>query len=193
MVTLCYTIIVTEWKEVPGYESLYAVSDTGLVKSFHRNKNGYLLHQSLKGKGYFGVTLSKNGKARSFFVHQLVCIAFLGKFDNGHEVRHLDGVKTNNNLSNLSWGTSRQNKADTIMHGRHNSANKTHCIRGHLLTEENNLKSKSKQGYRACLACHRAKIYLYKYPILDIQVLSDLCFEYKTTPAKLIKKGVVKN
>jgi hypothetical protein len=55
-------------------------------------------------KSYQIVKLTNGkGKAKSFYVHQLICRAFLPNPTNSYGVRHLDGDVTNNALSNLEW------------------------------------------------------------------------------------------
>lgn len=57
-----------------------------------------------KKKSYQIVKLTNGkGKARSFYVHQLICRAFLPNPTNSWGVRHKDGDVTNNALSNLEW------------------------------------------------------------------------------------------
>jgi hypothetical protein len=38
-----------------------------------------------------------------------------------HEVRHLNGVKTDNSATNLIWGTKEENEADKLLHGTSNA------------------------------------------------------------------------
>lgn len=71
-----------------------------------------------KKTGYLCVTLSKNGKETGFPIHRLVLEAFIGPCPPGMECRHFpDRTKTNNRLSNLQWGTVKENAEDRIIHG----------------------------------------------------------------------------
>jgi hypothetical protein len=105
------------WIDIKGYEGHYQISDTGLVKSLEREAfNGYkmyklrerILKQNPVGSGYLTVTLSLESKVKRFYVHQLVAKSFLDKPD-GYVVNHKDGVKVNNQLSNLEWTTQSKN------------------------------------------------------------------------------------
>lgn len=69
--------------------------------------------------GYRHVTLNRLGKAKRFAIHVLTAIAYHGKKPSPtHEVRHLDGIPSNNYYLNLCWGTRKQNSEDRTKHGR---------------------------------------------------------------------------
>ena len=106
------------WKDIPGYEGLYQVSDCGQVKSCERvvthPKSGKLtlkekiLKPGLNPRGYHYVTLCKDGKVKNFLVHRLVALAFL-EGDNSLTVNHIDECKTNNHVSNLEYLSNEDN------------------------------------------------------------------------------------
>lgn len=109
------------WKDIPGYEGLYQVSNLGNVKSLERIvlKNGKypflskgkILKNNNIGKGYLVVFLSKNGNVKMFQIHQLVAIAFLNHIPNGHKivVDHINNIRSDNRLENLQTITNREN------------------------------------------------------------------------------------
>lgn len=102
---------------------------------------------------YVGPT--RNGKQEQSPIHVLVALAFHGPRPDGMEVRHLDGVRTNNRPENLSWGTHAENMQDAIAHGtfsRHKS-DRTHCVHGHEYTDANT--HITPPGSRRCRACDR--------------------------------------
>lgn len=100
------------WKDIPGYEGLYQVSNIGNVKSVDRHrpdKNGrYVFHQGKKltpqlNDGYMYVILSKDGKQYSCKVHRLVAMAFIPNPENLPYINHKDENKSNNCVDNLEW------------------------------------------------------------------------------------------
>lgn len=113
------------WKDVVGYEGIYVVSDTGVVKRIAKSNNQYKEGHILKNnmiKGYANVQLHKNGKVKLMRVHRLVCMAFLENPENKPYVNHKDGNKANNNLSNLEWCTPSENEIH-----KHRVLNHTPC------------------------------------------------------------------
>lgn len=107
------------WKDIPGYEGLYKVSNLGRVKSLERNyvsgNNGirhiyeYCLKPHKDTKGYFFVCLSKNGKRSYKKIHRLVAEAFITNPENKPQVDHINGDKTLNITTNLRWATNAEN------------------------------------------------------------------------------------
>jgi hypothetical protein len=120
------------WRNIPGYEDLYQVSNFGNVHSKDRivvdDYRGTVRSRRLRGKvirtrmydnyGHLAVGLStQNRNKRTWSVHQLVLLAFVGKCPTGLEIRHIDGQAWNNRLDNLVYGTHTENEHDKIEHG----------------------------------------------------------------------------
>ena len=99
------------WKAIDGYEGLYEVSNTGLVRSLSYNHTGRakLLKPGNTGRGYLSVKLCKDGKVRQMLVHRLVAEAFVPNPQSLETVNHKNEDKHNNNVSNLEWMTSVDN------------------------------------------------------------------------------------
>lgn len=96
------------WKPVIGFEGLYEVSNTGLIKSLKYN----IPHVMIGGHdqcGYKNVTLRKDNKAYTKRIHRLVAEAFLPNLLNLKEINHKDENKENNNVDNLEWCTREYN------------------------------------------------------------------------------------
>jgi hypothetical protein len=106
------------WKDIPGYENYYQVSNQGNVRSLDRKVGNRLLKGKVLNthisKGYYRLQLNYNSKARMMFVHQLVAMAFLGHKPDGTTkivVDHIDNNPLNNNLTNLQVISGRENSS----------------------------------------------------------------------------------
>ena len=148
------------WKPIPGHEGCYEVSNLGRVRSLDRRKinghrmKGRILATVFMRNGYQIVTLWRSGVQRTWLVHRLVLLAFIGEPGTGVEALHADGDRTNNRLDNLSWGTHSENQFDQVSHGTHPNASKDRCPLGHLYSE-NNTYNYPGRAHRACRTCRR--------------------------------------
>lgn len=95
----------------------YRVGTDGSVWSRHSRRWTPLKLRPSKD-GYLSVTLKNWISSKWFAVHTLVLTAFRGPCPLGLICRHFpDGDRTNNQLSNLQWGTWQENAADKVVHG----------------------------------------------------------------------------
>ena len=62
--------------------------------------------------------LYRYGKRKPLLVHRLVLLAFVGECPPDQEVRHLNSIRTDNRLCNLTYGTRSENVIDTLTLGR---------------------------------------------------------------------------
>lgn len=178
-----------EWRDIPGHEGAYEVSDCGRVRSLDRiittkagvrkQYQGRVLALNVSPSGHLNVRLGRLGRAKTLRVHRLVLEAFVGPALEGQECCHNDGDPANNNLGNLRWDTKSENALDSVRHGTHHHTTKTHCPRGHELASPNLVLSAMKRGHRNCLACHRAHSYIQKCSGMkhDFQQVSDSYYE----------------
>jgi len=124
-----------EWRDIPGFEGIYAVSDQGRVKSYarqwiagkgvQRSKTETLL--SLINDAYVRVRLTKNGKRSLPGVHQLVMLAFEPNPLGLPEVNHKDGNKHNNCRQNLEWSSFSGNALHAIATGLRSPDRRRKC------------------------------------------------------------------
>lgn len=99
------------FKDVPGYEGLYQVSDLGRVKSF-KMKNTKILVNKIDTKGYQNCCFSKEGCKKYIRVGQMVAMTFLGHKPDGTQkyvVDHKNRIRKDDRLLNLQIITQREN------------------------------------------------------------------------------------
>lgn len=105
------------FKSINGLEGKYSISEEGIVISHERkDKVGRIQKQriiagSFDKDGYRRVVLSlgSRGHQKTFRVARLVAETYLLNPDNKEYVNHIDGVKTNDHVSNLEWVTAKEN------------------------------------------------------------------------------------
>jgi hypothetical protein len=156
---------VREWRDIPGYEGFYQVSNDGEVRSLDRMigyrgggtawRRGNALKKSTQHSGHLRVYLHRDGNLEPILVHRLVLLAFVGPCPDGKMACHNDGNPSNNRVENLRWDTSTANAQDRLRHGNHEQANKTHCKRGHPFSPENTLITARQ---RICRTCNRERL-----------------------------------
>lgn len=121
-----------KWKLI-NENSKYEASTDGEVRRIKevvpfgkqkRKIGGKIMSPKVKSNGYLELSLTNTtGQAKSFYVHRLVCEAFLGDIPEKMCVNHIDGVKSNNKLSNLEIVTYSENSKHAIRNGLSNNTN----------------------------------------------------------------------
>lgn len=120
------------WKQIPGYEDRYEVSNLGNVRSKDRviyqkdahggmmlkKYNGRIVSQTDNGNGYMIVSLQKFGR-KNHYVHRLVAEAFVENPNGLCVVNHLDYNRRNNRATNLEWTTAEGNVKYSAHRMRH--------------------------------------------------------------------------
>lgn len=133
------------WKDIKGFEDLYQISDTGMIKSkpkcYKTGKNGRITFTSGEtimkqhlNKGYYFVRLCKEGKTSLHRVHRLVAEAFIDKEINKPFINHINGDRSDNRVENLEWCDQRQN----VIHAYQIGLNKGRGGRSIVMKDMNN-------------------------------------------------------
>lgn len=111
------------WKDIPGFEGLYQVSDTGNIRSVEREVMFGKQHRTIrqtqlrpfkKRNGYLVVKLCKDTVEYTVYVHRIVAMVYCGGYYESMDVNHKDGIKDNNVYSNLEWCTRAENIRHSI-------------------------------------------------------------------------------
>ena len=93
--------------KLKNYDNYY-ITKEGKIFS---DKRGSLKELSYSNNidGYKSVRLYKNGKVKRELLHVLLAKQYIDNPNNLPVVNHVDGDKTNNNISNLEWCTRSYN------------------------------------------------------------------------------------
>ena len=103
--------MIEVWKDVPGFEGIYRVSNLGMVRSLDRvKKDGRRMYGRIRKPhrdscGYMLVQLYKDNEKKHYSIHRLVALAFIPNPDNLPQVNHKDEVRDHNTVDNLEWCT----------------------------------------------------------------------------------------
>jgi hypothetical protein len=155
-----------EWKDIKGFEGLYRVSNTGIVKALERKvmNNGGLQkkHEKIlkpgKSREYLTVFLCKEGKVYPRVVHRLVAEAFVPNPNNKPFVDHIDTNPQNNNAENLKWVTQKENCLNPLTRKHNSESKKGHkCYLAHHTNETKKRISEKLTG-RIFSEEHRKKL-----------------------------------
>ncbi len=112
------------WKEIPGYEGSFEVSNLGNFRSMDRQVPsrwggtrfypGKPLKVEVMQDGYKRIVLMKDAKKKRYMCHRLVAETFIPNLDDKPFVNHIDGNRGNNCVENLEWCTQTENEQHSV-------------------------------------------------------------------------------
>lgn len=112
-------------KAIPGMDGYYA-DNFGKIYSAWKPHAGPtpILADDLRemktrnDRGWRRIGLNRQLNHRHLSVHALVLMAFKGPRPSPvHQACHSDGIRHHNHITNLRWGTPKENQADRRLHG----------------------------------------------------------------------------
>jgi hypothetical protein len=105
----------TNWKILEEFPN-YIITEDGRIWSLARGR--FMQPYTDPKTGYRGThVLNATGKSLPRRIHTLVATAFLGPRPKDKNVNHIDGIKTNNNISNLEYVTQKENSIHAVEKG----------------------------------------------------------------------------
>lgn len=73
----------------------------------------------MRKDGYLQVRLNRGKNGKSYLVHRLVAETFIENKNNYNVVNHINGIKTDNNATNLEWCTQSKNMLHAYANNLH--------------------------------------------------------------------------
>lgn len=104
----------------------HIITDAGNIFKLAKNKTEWERQKPRKQSGGY---LRGRIDRKDVYIHRLVALAFLENPQNKSEVNHKDGNKENNNVDNLEWVTSSENKKHAYRTGLRNIEELTEMAR----------------------------------------------------------------
>ena len=134
------------WKDIPGYEGIYQVSNLGRLKSLPRDVPfgdlGTIRCEERVRKlqtnrdGFLMVGLKKDGHIKSCSVSALVMHAFMGPPEESSIVKYKDGDRKNVHLDNLYYESRKAVGADLARRHQRLTDTEVKAIRERLQSGE---------------------------------------------------------
>lgn len=115
-----------EYRPIIGFENYRVGSDGSVWSRLQRSSkkgtwqatDNWTSRSPVRNKkGYASVRLRRDGRYFASFVSHLVLTAFVGPRPDGQEARHGVAGNRDDSVSNLCWGTRKENTRDQYEHG----------------------------------------------------------------------------
>jgi len=132
------------FKPIPNFSNYLIDKNANIYSLFTRK---YLIPSS--NNAYLNIGLiNDNEQKKRMYIHRLLAITFLDNPDNKPCIDHIDRNTRNNNLENLRWCTSKEN--------RRNSRRQTNNKLGYKHICEDNFKNSHR--YRLTIKSHNISL-----------------------------------
>ena len=114
------------WKDLPGYEGYYQISNYGRAKALKRTvicaNNKYtkilpehIIKQSvINDRHYLSFVACRSNVAKRVYLHRAVAILFVPNKDSKPCVDHINTITFDNRASNLRWVTMKENACNPL-------------------------------------------------------------------------------
>lgn len=138
-----------DYARIPRYPDYIATSEGDIIDIRNPDKPKYLKPWvSRSGHNYVEI------EGKSFLLHRLIAESYLPNHSNYPIVRHLNDDPYDNRLSNLAWGTAKDNRNDCVRNG-HEFRRGVYCFETDRIyrsgVEASRILGVSKE--QICLAC----------------------------------------
>lgn len=100
------------YNEIPNYNGYYLIGTDGSVWNRRKQLKTYIINA-----GYEAIIFQVNGVRKHHLIHRLVAEAFIPNPASKREVNHINGDKLKNDVCNLEWCTSSENKQHAKQNG----------------------------------------------------------------------------
>ena len=111
-------LVREKWQPVKGYKGYYEVDRKSNIRSLHKHNYQKVISQNKNSSGYYTVSLRKNDKRKTAYVHRNVAMAYLENRKRKKIVNHINCNKLDNRVANLEWATNSENTIHAFLNDR---------------------------------------------------------------------------
>lgn len=126
-----------EYREIPGTDGRYLVSNFGNVVSLYVKRNNgkddyspRMIKGCDNGNGYLYFEVRNGRRVKRMYIHRAVAEAFIPVIEGKNVINHKNHVRSDNNVENLEWCTQHENVVYSRQRMRH-PKNVTRANTGH--------------------------------------------------------------